>query len=248
MEDNESVFNSYLNRLFVDPNDLLRPWNLDKIEKDYNIWRVPVRWLKIYVLANNCESFATHTHIGCVQNVIRRVDQHNGLITGGPSETKRAEGHWKLMFYMILPPYRNYSSKDIKKICKSGRGWASRCTKTLELAMTRDLEFRISKDIFDENSKYYTESIVKTLNEYMDDSNIENLDRLFIEGQNTTILNKVTTTTTMDNNGTTVTQPSRKRGRKPKQQQDKTTTATQETKRRGRKRKADSDVVVVLDN
>jgi hypothetical protein len=174
------TFSMYMKDSFANGDDFFKAWDFKKIEKDYATWRVPSRWLSVYVLANDCLYFATHTHIGCTEDVMRRLNQHNGLIAGGPSETKRAVGHWKLMFYILIPPIRNYSSKDIKKQCKTGRGWASRCIKTLEIALQRGLQFRICKDVFDSESKYYTKEIVKIIEDYCSQSMVD-LDTLLID-------------------------------------------------------------------
>jgi hypothetical protein len=92
----------------------------------------------VYGLVNECDKCATHTHIGCTEStkILRRIGQHNGYVPGGPSETKRADGKWRLMFYLIVPPYRNYSSQEIK-IGKNRRGWQSKCKGTIEMAIER---------------------------------------------------------------------------------------------------------------
>lgn len=168
------TFSRYVNQLFLDPNDFLRDWDFDLIESDYLKWKTNARWLKIYVLANNCPSFATHTHIGCVEDVNNRVDQHNGRKPGGPSETKRAFGHWKLMCYVIVPPFRNYSSVEIKKQCKTGRGWQNRCSKALSIAFNNGLDFKIAREIFDPSSDYYTKELVEAIKNNVAESDIVN--------------------------------------------------------------------------
>lgn len=151
-----------------------------------------MRWLFIYGLVNECDKSTRHTHIGCTESskIIRRIQQHNGLIPGGPPETKRADGYWKLMFYLVVPPYRNYSSSEIKKEGKNKRGWQSKCKRSLEMAIERGLEFRISREALDEKSRYFAkdinsllishaEKIGKNVSDfYIDDSEIKDLEHL----------------------------------------------------------------------
>jgi hypothetical protein len=152
----------------------------------------------VYGLVNECDKSTTHTHIGCTEstNILFRIKQHNGIITGGPSETKRADGYWKLMFYLIIPPYRNYSSSEIKLEGRNRRGWQSKCKKTLEIAIERGtiqlflilciilhikgLEFRISEEAFDEKSKYFAKDITNLISNYATKCGKETSD-FFIE-------------------------------------------------------------------
>lgn len=182
-------FRKYIHTLFKDPDDFLRDWDFEKIERDYFQWRIPIRWLSVYVLVNECDQRGTHTRIGCVdiRNLKKRIDQHNGLIPGGPSETKRGEGRWKPMFYLIIPPYRNYSSKEIKNQGRNGRGWQSRCEKTLEIAIERGLEFKISSEVFDSNSKYYAKNIAEIIEKYIESHSVKLESLLLSEYLNQTI-------------------------------------------------------------
>ncbi len=106
VNENSDRFTSYLQSHFKDFDTFFKQWDFDKIESNYENWRVSNHWLRIYLLANDCKSFATQTHIGCAHEVFKRVEQHNGLRPGGPSETKRAEVINIYFFFKILNLFR----------------------------------------------------------------------------------------------------------------------------------------------
>lgn len=169
---NGDRFMTYLRGKYKNLDDLFNKWNIDDIEDDYEKWKMPIRWLCVYILANDCPSFATHTHVGCVSEMYKRIQQHNGIIQGGPSETKRAVGHWKLMLYLELPPYRNYSSSEIILECEAGRGWLSRCSKAIEIAIHNGLEFKVSSQMMTEKSPYYSDKIKGRIEKYISENRL----------------------------------------------------------------------------
>lgn len=157
---------------------LFEPWDFDKILNESSQWRLKARWLFVYVLANNCQFRTLHAHIGCTQDIYKRLAQHNCLIPGGPSATRKAAGHWKLIVYFIIPPYTNYSSKDIKIDCRKGRGWVSRCKKAIKTAIRKGLHWRVTKDIADSNSPYHAPQIIETIKTY---GKMDNTEGVFLE-------------------------------------------------------------------
>jgi hypothetical protein len=114
--------------LFRDENEkkMFYSWDLDKIWRESSEWKLDDRWLFLYVLANNCSFRTLHAHVGSTEDFYRRVAQHNGQIPGGPSSTRKAAGNWQVIMYVVVPPYRNYSVKQLVQSCKKGRGWQSR--------------------------------------------------------------------------------------------------------------------------
>lgn len=166
-------FDQYLeNDLFKgDMRNMFYNWDMEKVMRDVSKWNSPVRWLQLYIIANACEYRTLHAWVGCNSDVQTRVSQHNGDIPGGPAATRKAAKHWKLIMYVDIPPIRNYSTKHIKKMCKRGRGWASRCKRALSIASNKGLSWKISRSVFDPQTPFVSESII----DFMSKRNMLNL-------------------------------------------------------------------------
>jgi hypothetical protein len=167
-----SKFEQYLMQDLMggDVEKLFQPWDMDKVWRDVHKWKIPTRLLYVYVIANRCNFRTRHAWVGCNSDVNKRILQHNGLVSGGSVDTRKAAGHWKMMMYVVIPPYRNYSTKRIKQQCKRGRGWASRCKKVVTMAVSKGLEFKISKCILDKKSPYYAPGVADMLNKFTSES------------------------------------------------------------------------------
>lgn len=172
----KSRFNEYINSLIKSKDHYYSAWDLDVVVRDWKQWMYESDWVNIYIIANDCENFDTHTHIGSVSDVNKRMKQHNGEVPGGPQDTKRAAGFWELAFYMKIPPLRNFSCKEIVKKYDTYRGLSSRCENLLLFALDIRAEFKISSSIIDKKSKYYCENIESILREHItDDSKFESV-------------------------------------------------------------------------
>ena len=147
------------------PKKIFFPWDFDLIFKESKQWKIPDRWLFVYVIVNKSESRTSHAWVGCNSNLKRRLSQYNGLIKGGPSETKNSTGNCKIMLYFIVPPFRNYSAKELKNTCKKGRGWVNKCKIAIQLANKRGLKLRVSRELTDPKSKYFNEEVKHKLEE-----------------------------------------------------------------------------------
>jgi hypothetical protein len=102
--------------------------------------------LFLYLISHNRKDIKTHTYIGCVEDFVSRLHQHNGQISGGPRITKRAAGSWDPVIVLKLPNDRKFKSKAIKKEWKqSSRGLESRIRKGLILAVKYNLTCFIMK-------------------------------------------------------------------------------------------------------
>jgi hypothetical protein len=154
-----SPFLRYFTERFPDDKSYFTHWDLDTIARDYLLWQPQVYWLQIYIIVNDCDNFDTHTHIGSVNWAYIRLLQHNGVIQGGPQDTKRASGHWTLAFYMDIPPFRNFTCDDIVSDCNRKRGLASRCEHMLQVAMELGASFKISKKLLDTGSKFFRQNV-----------------------------------------------------------------------------------------
>jgi len=58
----------------------------------------------VYLMYNNCKNSKTKTYIGCHSDVSKRLLEHNGILSGGPRQTKKAQGHWKFLCILLVPP------------------------------------------------------------------------------------------------------------------------------------------------
>lgn len=163
----KSKFNEYLSNMIQNKDQYYSAWDLDIVVRDWKQWMYEDDWINIYIIANDCENFDTHTHIGSVSDVGKRMKQHNGEIAGGPQDTKRAAGYWELAFYMKIPPLRNFSCKEIVKKYDTYRGLSSRCENLLLFALDIRAEFKISHTIMNKSSKYYCENIEPILREHL---------------------------------------------------------------------------------
>ena len=90
--------------------------------------------LYLYLISHDRPEIKTHTYIGCTENFLKRLNQHNGLEAGGPRITKRAAGSWEPV--LILKVDREKNSKELKREWKqSSRGLESRVKRGIEIAV-----------------------------------------------------------------------------------------------------------------
>ena len=101
--------------------------------------------LYLYLISHDRPEIKTHTYIGCTENFLKRLNQHNGLESGGPRITKRAAGSWEPVLILKLEN-KSIDSKQIKKEWKqSSRGLESRVKRGIELAVKHKLNIVIPK-------------------------------------------------------------------------------------------------------
>mgnify|MGYP000721022493 CR=1 FL=1 len=102
--------------------------------------------LYVYMISHNRPEIKTHTYIGCTGNFLKRLNQHNGLESGGPRITKRAAGAWKPVIILKILD-KKIKAKQIKSEWKqSSRGLESRIRKGLELAIKNKLTIILPKN------------------------------------------------------------------------------------------------------
>jgi hypothetical protein len=158
-------FNKYTTKIFRDKNDILRPWPIDKIEMDYQKWKENIRYLHIFILSNDCKKSPTHTKIGCtgdLKSMLLALNKNENKSGNKKKET----GIWNLIFYLILPPGRNYHHDPLVEECRTGRGWHSRCEKAFKLVFNMGLEFRIHEKVLELGSNYFDASIAEYVTLY----------------------------------------------------------------------------------
>jgi hypothetical protein len=123
--------------------------------------------LYLYLISHNRPEIKTHTYIGCTENFLKRLNQHNGLEVGGPRITKRAAGSWEPVVIIKIPDNSCLDSKTLKKEWKqSSRGLESRIKKGIELAVKNKLKLVMPKN---SNSDI---PVVKFINEHWDGERI----------------------------------------------------------------------------
>ncbi len=102
----------------------------------------------IYLIAHDRKEIKTHTYIGCVEDFLRRLDQHNGQISGGPRITRRAAGSWEPILILKLSREQRALAKTIKNEWKqTSRGLESRIRKGFALAVKYQLPCSVKKNI-----------------------------------------------------------------------------------------------------
>ena len=128
--------------------------------------------LYLYLIAHNRPEIKTHTYIGCTENFLKRLNQHNGLESGGPRITKRAAGSWEPVIIIKIPDDRTLNSKDLKKEWKqSSRGLESRIKRGLEIAVNNSLQLVMPKN------KNNDIPIVKFINDNWDGDQVNMTDQ-----------------------------------------------------------------------
>lgn len=121
--------------------------------------------LYLYLISHDRKEIKTHTYIGCTENFLKRLNQHNGLELGGPRITKRAAGSWKPV--IIIKVGENMDSKELKKEWKqSSRGLESRVKRGIELAVKHKLRIIMPKH---ENNNI---PMIKYINDRWEDNQV----------------------------------------------------------------------------
>jgi len=101
--------------------------------------------LYLYLISHDRPEIKTHTYIGCTENFLKRLNQHNGLEAGGPRITKRAAGSWEPVLILKIDK-KKVNSKNLKREWKqSSRGLESRVKRGIELAVKHKLNIVIPK-------------------------------------------------------------------------------------------------------
>jgi predicted GIY-YIG superfamily endonuclease len=100
-----------------------------------------------YLICHDRRDLKTHTYVGLTADYMKRLNQHNCKVAGGPRSTRRAAGSWETIMVLKIPTDRKYSSKIIKANWKqSSRGLESRIKKGFELALKYKLSVYIKKN------------------------------------------------------------------------------------------------------
>lgn len=119
----------------------------------------------VYLMYNNCRQSKTKTYIGCAESINDTILEHNGIIDGGPKLTKKAQGTWKILCILLIPP--NNSKKVSPDWLKShwrtkSRGPKRRVHFGIKLQKKYDLYCFISEEeISSENDAIHMPELIK---------------------------------------------------------------------------------------
>ena len=118
--------------LFMDnpPELFFSAWNLRSIFIDYDIWKLQLNFLFIYVILDKKQNGTFYAKIGGRSNISKIVN---------PSTTP--------IIVMQIPPFRNYHCTALKAYFQKGRGTPSRIQRVHEFAK----KFNLNYTIYDES-------------------------------------------------------------------------------------------------
>jgi predicted GIY-YIG superfamily endonuclease len=104
--------------------------------------------LYLYLICHDNPDIKTHTYVGCTENFLKRLNQHNCLESGGPRITRRAAGSWNpVLILQYDKEFHTTSSKNIKSEWKqSSRGLTSRIKRGFEMAKKYKLPIIMPKN------------------------------------------------------------------------------------------------------
>lgn len=143
-----------------DPRSFFMEWDLNTIRADVDKWNVRSGTVYVYIIANERPRQTLHAQVGSGNNIFsdKRIKntRRKKTLTG---RTKKNSNTWRLLMWVELPPYRNYSTQHVKQVCRMGRGWFSRCTRAIEFARDKGLRWGVSDIMLEKNSPYYMESL-----------------------------------------------------------------------------------------
>lgn len=168
-------FYEYLKSVLVRQMHRHLPTDLDVVVRDWRHWMYDNRTINIYIITNDFEDYDTQTHVGSHSDLVKRFKQHNGEIPGGPQNTKRAAGYWNVIFYMKIPPIRNFSCVDIVRQIDLSRGLPSRCRKMVLFALAIRAEFKISRHVLEKGHQFYTQVVDEIIRDRFNEKQIQSL-------------------------------------------------------------------------
>lgn len=113
------------------------------------------RVLSLYLIYNDCSDVKTRTYIGCVEDVTARLLQHNGITEANTKSTRKAQGHWKLLCILLVPPQvrEEIGTKQIKILLRFGkRGVVRRIRHFVEVGKQLGLFCFLNENLLEEQN------------------------------------------------------------------------------------------------
>jgi predicted GIY-YIG superfamily endonuclease len=153
-------FVRYWKSIFKSNSDHTKEWEMERIKADMPLWAVKLTWIKVYIMMNTSSRYSKICYVGSSEDLDARINQHNGYRKGGPSETRKAMGTWRLVFYCELPPIRNFRACDIVEECSNVRGGPpAKIIKAIDAATSRSVKYKISRNLVQHGSVFYLERV-----------------------------------------------------------------------------------------
>lgn len=155
----KTKFDKYIKKKFKGKDGFKRlffSWDFEDIIKESKEWK-PDNWLFVYVTVNKTDCRTPHAWVGCNSNINEILKKYK------ETEEEETPKTSKIMLYFVIPPFRNYSSKKLKHACKKGRGWLNKCKLAIEIAKKRGLNWKISREICDKESKFFIQDVADTI-------------------------------------------------------------------------------------
>lgn len=151
-------------------------WPFDVIRQDFKSWRPDTRENYLWVIVKGYNQ-RTHTKVGCSSDLRASLLENSKKLQcggGGGSSQRRgkssaaapaaqtedtAAGLCKLVMWVGLPPVRNYSAPELDRSCTKGRGWVSRCSNALALALLHGLDCGLSEELLQEGNPLFIKDL-----------------------------------------------------------------------------------------
>lgn len=178
----ECKFNEYLLNMFEDYHDFFREWDLSRIYSERRLWQLEDEFIYIYIIVQSVlfendeerkliktSGKAADSYIGITKDINASIRKYNEK---PPQSKKGTKADYKILLYCIVPPFRNFSSIPIKKICKIGRSWSSKCKKLISISTELKLQWKIAPCILNTKSPFFNKGVFELIRKLI--PNIEN--------------------------------------------------------------------------
>lgn len=152
-----------------DPLKMFMDWSFEGMASETKKWLLSTSCLYVYIVSDHYPGRRLRASIGCVADLALRLQQRKGPpqgrsmtppdISTTSRKPKRISSAHKLMFWLRVPPVRNYSSKTIKDLIDKKRGWKSKCSEGIKIANWLGLEWKITSDIKNDKTSYYCDEL-----------------------------------------------------------------------------------------
>ena len=123
----------YYERVIGGDEPPFQRWPFRRVIAEKRIWKTRISTVYIWIDAIDKKLLNTQVHSG---TTIRTRKKSN-----------RRSRPRRMIFYMMLPPYRNYSSNKVKQILTRALTTNDRCMTGMNFANKRALGFRIAPEI-----------------------------------------------------------------------------------------------------
>ncbi len=181
----EDKFSRYVRKLLEENQEaFLAGIPLTRVRREHAQWQMRSRdrYVCVVVKDNNTNN-RTYTTVGVGSNLkdillenAKKPHASNGATVElktnntdtnqskrqNDNTTTQGTTHCKLVMYMTVPPYTNFTATELRDRCvEKGYRWQSRCRGALLLAKTHGLRCSVSEDVLNEKSSLYVPAIAQ---------------------------------------------------------------------------------------